>query len=259
MNVEYDRPRVSYNFLCHGDNTADLCTVPNNMEVVVFAWHGELLTFGKTCLLFDWLRINNDGEVLTTWGLSQSIEKAFRLGSGIETTITIFGPNNNQCPDIEFAFVDDFQVNPKDKTAVLGIYDTSDARLEYHGPNFYPTPAAGKNIKLTQQAYKEFGLETFHLSKLLKLNAFTVNKNNGLTRLYIFSCRSGNIFPSDKMNIDLPPADQNIPGKPVIALPTFFTPHPGYLIGGAKRKNRSKKARKTRKLKAQKKSQNKRK
>ena len=67
MTIEYDRPVASYNFLCHGRNTKKLCTVPPNMEIIIFSWQREALSVEKTYLLFEWLRTNyTESDILTS-------------------------------------------------------------------------------------------------------------------------------------------------------------------------------------------------
>ena len=218
MTIDHDRPVASYNFLCHGRNTKKLCTVPPNMEIIIFSWQREALSVEKTYLLFEWLRTNyTEGDILTSRWLNIGREQSFRLGYGYETAIARFGPNNIECPDLDFSFVNDSEVNPAHKPAVLGIYDTSVARLQYNGPMDYPTPVRGKNISRTAYLYTTFGLRVFSLRELLDSNVFMqVPDKDGIIRVYIITCRSGNEYPSRQMNIEYNPATKNIPGKPIL-------------------------------------------
>ena len=218
MTIEYDRPAASYNFLCHGRNTKKLCTVPPNMEIIIFSWQREALSVEKTYLLFEWLRTNyTEGDILTSRWLNIGREQSFRLGYGYETAIARFGPNNTECPDLDFSFVNDSEVNPAHKPAVLGVYDTSVAQLQYNEPMDYPTPIRGKNISRTAYLYTTFGLQVFSLRELLDSNVFMqVPDKDGIIRVYIITCRSGYDYPSRVMNVEYNPATKNIPGKPPV-------------------------------------------
>lgn len=245
---------ISYNFLCHGENSGNNFTVPANMEFVFFSWHGEFLSSDKACVLFDWLRINYNSDILKRENLSQHYEKRFtivpavpatgaapnQLGRGeIDTTITFF-PGGSVCPNINLYFRSNTEVDPRIRGSVLGIYNTGNAQLQCHA-NGFPTPISGRDLNNTLSLFQQFGTGRFPLSNI----PVTPSLPNTICRIYVFACRDS--IPANVMNVNIPSVGP-IPGivPPPLPLTRHLPPHPGY-SGGAKYRKKSRKMKKSKK------------
>lgn len=120
-------------------------------------------------------------------------------------TLSIFGPRT-ECPNLLLSYYNEFQVNPLYPSASLGFYNTSTAKLAYHGITEYPTAVSGKRLDLTEQIYNEIKLGSTSISDIC--NGF---HNNAKTRLYVLCCRGPN-HPS--MVPGAVAVNANIPGEP---------------------------------------------
>jgi hypothetical protein len=120
-------------------------------------------------------------------------------------TLSIFGPQT-ECPNLTLGYANEFQVNPAYPSASLGFYDTSRAKLAYHGIAHYPTAVSGKRLDLSETIYNAIKLGSVSISDICK--GF---HNHPKTRLYVLCCRGSN-YPS--MVPGTVAVNGNVPGEP---------------------------------------------
>lgn len=196
-------PDISKIVLLHGSNTKDMFLVPDNCEIVLFTKRGEDILPPAVSEIFNWLRNNPK---IDTLDLSKLSGRAFEIiiGKILPSVVKVrLIKSGQRCPNINLQFHEDSQVSPDN--AILGIYNPRLAKIKID--EAVPKSVSGRDREMTHVLYQTYQLNNFNLKNVVD---FILEKLPGQkVRIYMLSCRSGNVFPENAGNLS-PPAGLSI-------------------------------------------------
>jgi hypothetical protein len=197
--------------LLHGTNSETMFTLPANIEIILFTTRGQLLHYNAVEMIMSWIRksprldthdlapyngLEYDGFYFKGAfpGGNNTPPMAFKLRGNTNFRIKVVKPGQ-RCPNIRL------DIGNRDAyiagTEPVGIYNPREARLEYLVPRTY----LGRDNVLTIKLFNTRGL-AFSLEDLA--NFFIEEYPGEKVRIYMLSCRAGDLVPPNAGNLTPP-------------------------------------------------------
>jgi hypothetical protein len=209
--------------LLHGTNSTNMFTLPDNIEVILFSTRGSILHSNSVEMIMSWIRksprldthdlapyngIEYDGfhfKGAFPGGNNTPHSMRFKRRGNTNFRIKVVKPGQ-RCPNLRL------DIGNRDAyiagTEPVGIYNPREASLEltYVDGNERLTGFAGRDLPLTTKLFNTKGL-AFSLEDLV---TFFIEEYPGeKVRIYMLSCRAGDLVPPNAGNLT-PPATRTL-------------------------------------------------